>query len=112
MEIGSRPILLASSAKSSRDAQSPARYVLTRVYRHNDGAKGICRCIDRAADGDTADNEPRRAADIGKSYCGPCVVFNLENDFRGGHRQAGQLETGSDTECEPEKEEFSNGESG
>jgi len=38
--------------------------------------------------------------------------FSPENDFRGGHRQAGQLETGSDTECEPEKEEFSNGESG
>jgi len=49
---------------------------------------------------------------LGKATAGRVSSFSPENDFRGGHRQAGQLETGSDTECEPEKEEFSNGESG
>jgi hypothetical protein len=52
----------------------------------------LTRGIGRAADGDTADNEPRYAADIGKRYC---VAFSHENDFEADIDRRDSLKRGA-----------------
>ena len=72
-----------------------------------EGAKGICRRIDRTADRDAVDNTPKHDADIEtKLLQNAFVAFSHQHDFESDADRRFRFKLRSDAETEPASEAF------